>query len=925
MARKIINLSLLVFICLNFTFCSDDKVEPIFLNVQTSVVFASVEGSKVISVSTNAVNWSFNVDQVDWINVSKNSGLDGLSISVTKNNNQDSRSTTIHVTTGEIKKDIKIEQLGNDGKIIVSTPIITVPAIGGKIVFSVNSNVDFDILIPDSINWIVEKSTKASARSALVSKDFELFVDWSKEFNDRSTELTVKEKDGGLSEKILIIQKGQKNYTPGEFPDISDISDIKIKVISATASSFQQGGEIAKSYDDNMGTLYHSNLDNSSSDYFPITLEYNLEKVEQLDYIIYHPREDNKNIGNFKVVDVLVSTESRPGFTLVKTVDLEGSNTPSKIAFDEPIIEPTTVRFVVKSGVGAGQGFASCAEMEFYTIDPDGFDPLTIFTDESYSELKEGVTEDDILSIKATFFKNMAYYIYLGVYPSEFRIQEYKAWPSPDKFANENKISAYSLLDNPTGIQVKSGEELLVFVGPTHGFNNLRIKVQNLDYPNGDGYSLNSSFYSLKEGVNKIVMDRDGLLYVFYHTENYKNASPIKIHFATGQVNGYFDSQKHDKSDWKRLLNAATDKHFDVVGKYAHMTFPTASFKQHTKDGLALVQAYDSLVFWEQDFMGFHKYGRYPVNRMYFNVMYGSSYMYATANRTSYSEGTMADVMCDINRFKEKCWGPAHEVGHVHQTRPGLKWHGTTEVTNNIHSMYVQHMFGKPPYLMETVAGGYSNYYEKAYRFAFVNRIAHPVEKDYFCKLVPFWQLQVYFASAIGMPDFYKDLYEQIRIRPDKSTPGEQQLEFVKIASEIANMNLTEFFEYWGFLSPVDAVINDYGEQRFVVTQSQIEKIKSEVDALNLPDPEFPIHYVCDDNWRNIKNRSEIKEGSATRTGNTFKMNGWDNVMAYEVWNNDKLVFIGNSSSFTVTTSVSDNTKLYAVDYKGNKTSISFN
>ena len=438
MARKIINLSLLVFICLNFTFCSDDKVEPIFLNVQTSVVFASVEGTKVISVSTNAVNWSFNVDQVDWINVSKNSGHDGLSISVTKNNNQDSRSTIIHVTTGEIKKDIKIEQLGNDGKIIVSPPIITVPANGGKIVFSVNSNVDFDILIPDSINWIVEKSTKASARSALVSKDFEFFADWSKEFDYRSTELTVKEKDGGLSEKILIIQKGQGEYTPDEFPN--NIGDIKIKVISATASSFQQGGEIAKSYDDNMGTLYHSNLDNSSSDYFPITLEYNLEKVEQLDYIIYHPRKDNKNIGNFKVVDVLVSTESRPGFTLVKTVDLEGSNTPSKITFDEPITEPKTVRFVVKSGVGAGQGFASCSEMEFYYFNPDGFDPSTIFTDESYSELKEGVTEEDILSIKTIFFKNLAYFIYLGVYPSEFRIQEYKAWPSPHKFANENKI-----------------------------------------------------------------------------------------------------------------------------------------------------------------------------------------------------------------------------------------------------------------------------------------------------------------------------------------------------------------------------------------------------------------------------------------------------------------------------------------------------
>ena len=230
MSRKIIYLFLLVFYCLNFTFCSDDKVDPIFLNVQSSIVFASSEDSKRISVSTNAINWSFNVDQEDWVTVSKYSenGQGGLNISVTKNNNQDSRSTVIRVTTGDIKKDIKIEQLGNDNKIIISTPTITVPANGGKIIFSVSSNVDYDILIPDSIDWIVEKNTKSSTRSGLVSKDFEFLVDWSKEFTDRSTELTVKEKDGGLSEKILVIQKGQGKYTPDEFPD--NIGDIKIKV-----------------------------------------------------------------------------------------------------------------------------------------------------------------------------------------------------------------------------------------------------------------------------------------------------------------------------------------------------------------------------------------------------------------------------------------------------------------------------------------------------------------------------------------------------------------------------------------------------------------------------------------------------------------------------------------------------------------------
>ena len=135
----------------------------------------------------------------------------------------------------------------------------------------------------------------------------------------------------------------------------------------------------------------------------------------------------------------------------------------------------------MKSGAGAGQGFASCAEMEFYYFNPDGFDPSTIFTDETYSELKEGVTEEEILSIKSIFFKNLAYFIYLDEYSTEFRVQEYKAWPSPDKFAKENKISTYSLLDNPTGIQVRTVKSLL-FCWSAHGFDDLRIKVQNLDF-----------------------------------------------------------------------------------------------------------------------------------------------------------------------------------------------------------------------------------------------------------------------------------------------------------------------------------------------------------------------------------------------------------------------------------------------------------
>lgn len=54
------------------------------------------------------------------------------------------------------------------------------------------------------------------------------------------------------------------------------------------------------------------------------------------------------------------------------------------------------------------------------------------------------------------------------------------------------------------------------------------------------------------------------------------------IHFASGQVNGYFDlyDEKHNKpEDWFGLLNNASSPYFDALGRYAHITFPVANLK----------------------------------------------------------------------------------------------------------------------------------------------------------------------------------------------------------------------------------------------------------------------------------------------------------------------------------------------------------
>ena len=247
--------------------------------------------------------------------------------------------------------------------------------------------------------------------------------------------------------------------------------------------------------------------------------------------------------------------------------------------------------------------------MEFFTKNPVNFDYSTLFTDASCSELKTGITEDDIAQCEYPFFKNIAYYMIKGKYPAEFRISEFKAYPNPDIQSETHKTNPYSQLDNPTGISVKAGENLIVLVGDTHGYD-IGLRVQNLDAPENDGFG--GVTYLLNQGINKFTISEQGLVYVMYVTKTLDDpaAAPVKIHFASGKVNGYFDSQNPEHNGrWSELLNKATNRYFDVLGKYAHLTFETSDLRTYTgSKGDELIDLYDKIVYSEQQLLGLEKY-----------------------------------------------------------------------------------------------------------------------------------------------------------------------------------------------------------------------------------------------------------------------------------------------------------------------------
>ena len=666
----------------------------------------------------------------------------------------------------------------------------------GSRVVSVSSNVDWRAVVGE--DWV-----DVSANGQ------ELTIHVTENVGATLRESQVVVSAGELTAMVLVRQLGT------ESDEIAGDVQIQATRAEASAQPLGDGFSIDCTIDGSRnatqaGGAYFANMGNQ-----PVELTYYFENVSSLDYVIYYPAP-YPYYGQWGVVEIWAQCEGDADFRQVMTMDCGYSTNTISMFFPETLENPEAIKFVVNSGDG---GHVSCAEVEFYQYGASNFDPLTLFTDETCSELKDGITQTDIDNCVNGFYRDIASQLLDGTYPSEFRIQTYRAYPNSAEEASENKIQfAYSRLDNPTGISVSEGEEVVVFVGPMGG-QAISIGVQNLDVSSGDGYGVTT--YGLREGVNKITMDKEGLLYVMYNTSDYETAPEVKIHIASGEVNGYFDVRKHTAEDWDRLFSVlGPNTMFDIVGNYAHLTFPRNLLV--LSNGADLIEIYDEMVEQEQVFMGLRKYDRMFGNRMYFHVMY-SNYMYATTYHTAYNSSTLSSIL-NANNFKiGGYWGPAHEVGHCNQTR-GFVWVGMTEVTNNILALHVQTYWGNESRLIS------ENRYETAMTKTFSTGQAHCQEEEVFCQLVPFWQLELYMNKVLGNSDFYKDVFEHLRTNPTLSTAGDQQTEFVANCSEQAGLNLFDFFERWGFLTPIDEHVGDYSGGQMSVTEARVEEIRSRVE-----------------------------------------------------------------------------------------------
>ena len=638
----------------------------------------------------------------------------------------------------------------------------------------------------------------------------------------------------------------------------------QIRVVSGWATSYAPGHSIENAFDGDFTTFFNSQLGVVSN--WPFLVEFTLESTaERLDYIIYHPRPSGFNAwGGFNHFYVYASTRENPQ-TFTRIADItrgDANHNPTRIMLGTPVENPHTVRFVVNSGYN---NRVSAAEVQFFKAATNRFDVTTIFTCGIATELRPEVTEADIRRIPDAALRRLATALLNNEYCADFRVGSFRPFQHPRIRAAENRTLRWSIRDNPTGIFVQAGEELVILVGETRG-RDILILVNDLYRGFG---AAGSRTLPLFEGMNRIRMPIDGLIYVMNLTDDdipliletaddkaRAAAKTVDIHFVFGQVQGYFDITRHTNADWARLLRDARFRDIDIVGIYSHATWPVAEFRRdNTTDIIWTVNNLDNLVYQQQVFVGLQKFDRMYRNRMYFYALYhpspgvaGLAHNYGTG----YARGAWYRLS-QPNRFVNGIWIFGHEVGHMSQNRPGFNWRGMGEISVNVYTKYNQRRFGGNPNLMGATAG-YATWYDRAISMFHNQGIPHfcpTIENQHFPRLVPFWQLHLYLVEARGQTDFWKDLHEELRITPipQPLNYGLVQLDFVRHVSRISGLNMVDFFKGWGLLTPI---VRPTGAT-FAITQEDVDAVIADINSMGLQMPHANIHLIRESNINDFR------------------------------------------------------------------------
>jgi len=234
MKRILLIVSVLVAACA-VSCQKETKVEDA-VTIKSNEEIVPVEGG-VISIAINStVAWTAKASE-SWVTLSPASGEAGdatVKASVLKNDTNDSRTATVTFTAGTKTATYTILQ-SQLNALVIPTTEFEVPAEGGTVEVKVSANVDYQVIIPDAVDWVENATTRGMTESTVVLK-----VAPSLEVETRTANITIS--DGTLSSTVKITQAAFEPYYDlllpegvGQFSGFGDGSPL---VLGADVTSY---------------------------------------------------------------------------------------------------------------------------------------------------------------------------------------------------------------------------------------------------------------------------------------------------------------------------------------------------------------------------------------------------------------------------------------------------------------------------------------------------------------------------------------------------------------------------------------------------------------------------------------------------------------------------------------------------------------
>lgn len=473
-----------------------------------------------------------------------------------------------------------------------------------------------------------------------------------------------------------------------------------------------------------------------------------------------------------------------------------------------------------------------------------------IFTDLSCGELKPeyaAMSDDELRAALAALpeaVQQMAVNVKTGKweadkdetyngYVRDFRIATYEPYSDRQTWKAITNVGPFGELVNPTGVTVKAGEVVYVYVDQAAKDSYASIKLELAKGTDHTGTTVD-----LKKGVNAWLATDDGELFIYYFVKNDKryvvatadheaDYPNIRVHIEGGHATGCWDMHRGmDNDDWNYLSKNMFGADFlHVKGESTVLSLVTSKVKG-APNVEGIIKIWDFIFETQERLIGHDGQwdGRYrpvitprDVNQS-INPNWGGN---CGTNHPSISKDYLFNFekMCsDVGHL----WEIYHEEGHAHQYPINMA--ATTESSNNGYAQMTNYEFGSYNSRnkgietlvtfknngwgwVDILRGGEGTSRTEGFEY---------YDQSLWLQCHMFFQLYLYFHVQGYDTDFWPRVADKMRSNGgiklhgnDPNTPTlyyEDYLKFAEVCAEVSETDLYEFFDTWGFFAYYDDV-----------------------------------------------------------------------------------------------------------------------